>query len=203
MKLYSYVMAHDFGFAPNPFYGFCTLATCKPSIREHAAIGDYVIGTGCAKRQRTGRLVYFMRVEEITVFDQYWADPRFRCKRPNLHGSKMQAFGDNIYHTDPVTGSWLQENSFHSLRDGSANPANIEHDTKSRRVLIASDFAYWGGSGPIIPATFRNFDGIDICIKRGYKHRFPETMVVEFVAWLRSLKATGYLGAPFDWLRSS
>lgn len=34
MTLYSYVVAHDFGFAPNPFDGLCTLATCKPDIRK-------------------------------------------------------------------------------------------------------------------------------------------------------------------------
>ena len=36
VRLYSYVFDHDYGFAPNPFHGVCTLATCKPSIREHA-----------------------------------------------------------------------------------------------------------------------------------------------------------------------
>ena len=28
-KLFSYVVDHDYGFAPNPFGGFCTLAKCK------------------------------------------------------------------------------------------------------------------------------------------------------------------------------
>lgn len=54
MTLYSYVVAHDFGFAPNPFDGLCTLATCKPDIRKKAAVGDYIVGTGCAKRKRQG-----------------------------------------------------------------------------------------------------------------------------------------------------
>ena len=30
-KLYSYIVATDSGFSPNPFHGFCTLACCKPS----------------------------------------------------------------------------------------------------------------------------------------------------------------------------
>ena len=34
MKLFSYVVARDFAFAPNPFHGYCTLATCKPIIRR-------------------------------------------------------------------------------------------------------------------------------------------------------------------------
>lgn len=44
LKLYSYVVARDFGFAPNPFHGYCTLATCKPDIRATASVGDWVIG---------------------------------------------------------------------------------------------------------------------------------------------------------------
>ena len=32
--LFSYVVATDSGFAPNPFFGLCTLACCKPAIRR-------------------------------------------------------------------------------------------------------------------------------------------------------------------------
>ncbi len=45
----------------------CTLATCKPQIRARAQLGDCVMGTGCAKRGRSGRFVYMMRVAEITT----------------------------------------------------------------------------------------------------------------------------------------
>ena len=41
--LYSYVITRDYGFAPNPFGGICTLATCKPGIRNHATVGDWVV----------------------------------------------------------------------------------------------------------------------------------------------------------------
>lgn len=46
MRLYVYVVTHDTGFAPNPFHGYCTLATCKPHIRGRAEAGDWVIGLG-------------------------------------------------------------------------------------------------------------------------------------------------------------
>ena len=36
MEIFSYVITHDSGFAPNPFGGFLTLATCKPKIRKSA-----------------------------------------------------------------------------------------------------------------------------------------------------------------------
>ncbi len=46
MKIYSYVVRYDAGFAPNPFGEFSTLATCKPRIRKKIQVGDWVIGTG-------------------------------------------------------------------------------------------------------------------------------------------------------------
>ena len=202
MRLHSYVLDHDYGFAPNPFHGVCTLATCKPAIREHAVIGDYVVGTGCAKRKRRGFLVYFMRVEEITTYDAYWVEPRFQSKRPFLRGSKKQAFGDNVYHRDPKTGAWIQANSLHSQRDGRANPLNVERDTKSEKVLISNDFAYWGGSGPEIPVQFRRFNGADICAGRGHKNHFSDDHRDQFIAWLRSLNEHGYVGRPLDWPRT-
>lgn len=200
MKLYSYVVARDYGFAPNPFFGSCTLATCKPNIRRAAQPNDWVIGTGSAQRKRSGSLVYAMKVAETLTFDQYFADPRFERKKPQLRGSKKQAFGDNIYWR--ADGEWQQLNSHHSHADGSRNLANVRNDTQANRILVSSDFAYFGGEGPSIPAHFRNFGGVDICGLRGHKCEFPAQLIQEFVNWFRSLGASGYAGRPLDWSRS-
>src|SRR5690606_8959470 len=45
-RLYSYVLRHDDGEAPNPYRGTCTLTICKPDIRRTAEVGDWVVGTG-------------------------------------------------------------------------------------------------------------------------------------------------------------
>jgi len=200
MALFSYVVARDYGFAPNPFGGFCTLATCKPDIRHAAQIGDWVIGTGCAERHRTGYLVYAMRVAETLTFDQYWSDPRFQHKKPDLRASKKLAFGDNIYRHE--NGVWAQVDSHHSYPGGIPNNENIETDTKFDRVLVATEFAYWGGTGPAIPARLRDYQGHDLCAGRGFKRHFPTEMETEFVTWLGSLQAHGYLGRPLDWSRT-
>ena len=139
-KLYSYVVARDFGFAPNPFYGYCTLCTCKTVTRRVAQIGDWVVGTGSAKNQRSNSIVFAMHISEIMDFDSYWNDERFLKKRPNLRGSKKQAFGDNIYWREGRR--WGQADSHHSFEDGSPNPRNISNDTGTDRVLISSDYVY-------------------------------------------------------------
>lgn len=197
MALFSYVVARDYGFAPNPFGGFITLATCKPNVRGAAKIGDWIVGTGSAEKKRRGRIVYAMRVSETMPFDQYWADPRFRIKRPNLQSSRKHAFGDNIYHR--LDGNWTQENSHHSFADGTPNQRNIDNDTQADRVLIGERFAYWGGDGPAVPDSLRKFQGHDLCIGRGHKVHFPEGMEAAFAAWFESLAAQGVLGRPLEW----
>ena len=59
----------------------------------------------------------------------------------------MQAFGDNIYH-HLANGEWAQEKSVHSYENGGPNLVNVRTDTKTDRVLIATDFAYFGGLVP-------------------------------------------------------
>lgn len=198
MRLFSYVVARDFGFAPNPFYGVCTLATCKPLVRKQAAVGDLILGTGSRSYGLEGRVVYFMKVAETLQFDDYWRDLRFQSKKPNFHGSVKQAFGDNIYHRDD-SGRWIQANSHHSLSNGLPNPGNIRHDTKVNRVLIGFEFAYWGGSGPRIPSRFAK-SPIKICKSGpGHKSNFPDDVLGQFVEWINSLSVAGYLGAPKEY----
>ena len=198
MRLFSYVVARDYGFAPNPFFGTCTLATCKPQIRKTATVGDWIVGTGSKTKNRQDYLVYVMQVTEVMGYNQYWNCGYFVRKKPNLRGSIKQAFGDNIYFKNR-SGKWCQKNSHHSYNDGSPNLANICNDTKADRVLISTNYIYWGGSGPEIPQQFRNYNGYDICAMRGHKSIFPKELVEDFVAWLRSLNISGFQDEPLDW----
>ena len=198
MKLFSYVVARDYGFAPNPFFGICTLATCKPRIRKAAARGDWIIGTGSKASGRQGHLVFAMRVSEALTFNEYWYDERLLRKRPNLQGSLKQAFGDNIYFRDG-NGRWHQQDSHHSYANGSPNMYNIRNDTQTNRVLLGVDYAYWGGHGPRIDQAFRDYDSHDVCAGRNHKSNFPADLVREVDAWLHALGQQGYLGDPMDW----
>lgn len=201
MRLYSYVVAYDIGFAPNPFHGYCTLATCKQDIRVKAAVGDWIVGTGSKTAGLADRLVFAMRVGEILTYDEYWNDPRFQRKRPKLQGGLKQQYGDNIYHHAP-DGGWLQENSRHSRDDGSPNTGHVERDTKADAVLVSERFAYYGGSGPVIPNRFRGEIGPDLVHGRPF-HRvgFPEQMRDEVIAWITNELLDGVQGDPKDWDR--
>lgn len=203
MSLYSYVVRYDSGFAPNPFYGYCTLATCKPRIRSSAQIDDWIVGSGSGDKavNRAGHLVYAMRVTETLLWDQFGADPRFERKKPFRFGSRMQTCGDNIYYRSGRDHPWRQRDSFHSLNDGSPDPKHISIDTRVDRVLVSSDYIYLGGEGPLIPDQLRDPNGRPLSkTGRGYAKFEDPRLIAAFVSWIRSLGSNGFQGPPHEWL---
>jgi hypothetical protein len=82
VNVYSYVVDHDTGYAPNPYCGLCTLCRCKfqefaegrRNIVELAEVRDWVIGTGGASKRSAGhgKLIYAMRVDEKPTREQYY-----------------------------------------------------------------------------------------------------------------------------------
>lgn len=148
-SLYVYVISLDFGFAPNPFHGFCTLATCKPIIRKGAKVGDWILGVGGSKLKKYGvqeKCMLLMKVTEKMNTQNYWEDSRFNRKKPARNGSLKQMNGDNIYHKNSE-GEWIQEDSHHSREDGNPNYDNLNRDIKrnnSDYVLISDYFFYFG-----------------------------------------------------------
>lgn len=201
MAVYIYVVARDFGFAPNPFHGVCTLATCKPVVRRMAREGDWVIGMGGAKLGAVGRCVFAMQVTEALSFDDYWADPRFIDKRPVRNGSRTMMLGDNIYRRD--NGNWQQLDSHHSRPDGSPDIHNIKTDTGTDRVLISDHFFYFGKQAPEVPK--------EILENIGYKnirgHRvYMDDECADFLDWLNRthlLNRNRVIDDPFQFHQSA
>lgn len=83
--LYSYVIDHDLGYAPNPVGGVCTLAYCKFSqsnkrnVVELAEESDWIVGTGGKSHESAGhgKLIYAMRVTRKIPLAQYNSSPRY------------------------------------------------------------------------------------------------------------------------------
>ncbi len=143
-----YKMTHDSGFAPNPFHGVLTLATCKPKVRAGRRAGDWVAGfaskalvNNAARRglkiQRDG-LVYLMQIREVLPLHAYFEDRRFAAKQPPRESSDPVALcGDNIYYRDD-RGQYEQlENRNHPRTD-------MPHDTAGVNALVAGRFYYFG-----------------------------------------------------------
>jgi hypothetical protein len=164
MRLYSYVLKHDRGFAPNPEGKYCTLACCKPKVRKAAEVGDWIAGTGSARNKQSDRLVYAMRVTEKLTFDEYWRDRRFKGRKDNIYCPTCEA-------SRPLV---QKENEFH-------DEEQMPHDLSGQFVLVSDRFVYFGEKKSIpIP---RRLHGI---IKKGPGHRcdFDDGLVDGFVRWV-------------------
>lgn len=176
-----YVVDRDLGFAPNPFHGFCSLATCKPRIRNSAKNGDWVFGVGGGRLKATGKCVFAMKVTKKISFNEYWQDPKFNDKKPVRNGSKTMLLGDNIYFYEKEYDLWRQAHSHHSNPDGSLNVYNRSRDTQSSYVLLSNYFFYFGSAAPLIPAYLLSGIGY----KNGINHRvYDYNIAGTLVNWL-------------------
>jgi hypothetical protein len=176
VTLFSYIVTHDTGFAPNPFAAYCTLACCKPAIRRKTKEGDWIVGL--TPKAKGHRIVYYMRVEEIMSFDAYWRDLRFRNKKPKLNSGNTRACGDNIYEPQ-AGGEFRQLSSMHSKpRFGKhANRRLMRLDLGGRQVLISEkEFAYFGSEPKALPPELKC-----LIVGRNHKCHFPPEVVEQFV----------------------
>lgn len=192
-RIYSYVVRTDSGLAPNPFWGYCTLAVCTPNHQGiKARKGDWIVGWTSA--ERGPKLLYAMLLTEAGLcFDKYFKDSRFQDKKPLLSGDWMQRCGDNIYYLRD--GKWKQLDSpFHHAED-------IARDTGDKRhyVFISQDFYYFGREAVEVPGKFAAI------VKRGRGCNGPEffessgllPVCAQFVDWLRESDLDIH-GDPFD-----
>jgi len=188
--LFSYIVKHDSGFSPNPFWGYCTLSCCKPAIRRTAKPGDWIVGL--SSKSLGHKIVYFMKVQEALSFSEYFNDKRFKNKKPSYKKREIIfRCGDNIYK--PLTrGNYRQLESMHS--DGwKQNKAKKKRDLSGENVLISDNFVYFGRKVIALPPRFN-----DLKIGRGHKNNFPEDLVKDFVKYAFRYK-TGLRASPTRW----
>jgi 8-oxo-dGTP pyrophosphatase MutT (NUDIX family) len=187
-RIFSYVITHDSGFAPNPFGGFLTLATCKPGIRRSAKIGDWILGTGSTRAVGKNRLVYAARVSEIRSIEEYGAEARFDVKQPSPRPKPGGPHGDNIYFKDARRQWHQRRNRHHTAKE-------IQRDLSGKNVLICDVFYYFGRCAPELPP---NLLGL---VKSGPGCKCEESSetVRALESWLDKHRP-GVLGNPFMWL---
>jgi hypothetical protein len=183
MKLFSYVVDHDNGFAPNPFYNYCTLAHCKYTRKKSKRRGMiemiqdnyirdkeiWILGTGGKSKKSTGNgtIIYLMKLtEQPLTLEEYYEDKRFNNKIPRNNGDDINALGDNL-----------------------KNYEKNEHGIQ-RYVLISEEYYYFGSNAIKIPDLFIK-GGIEKKYS-GYKCTFNNDIDHKFINWITNKYKNNY-----------
>lgn len=198
MNLFSYIVKSDSGFAPNPFWGYCTLSCCKPAIRRVADIGDFVVGL--TPKAKGHKIVYVMRITDKLTFAEYWKHQAHRQKRPRINGNCKSQCGDNIYR--PLSGGHFQQvPSHHSNADGSENEKNKKRDLSGKYVLLSDDFVYFGSDAKPLPRKLHR-----LIVGRGHRcisSEEADQLIQAFSQFFADLRPKGRQGTPFQWVVKS
>ena len=169
MRLFSYTIRYDYGSAPNPFWGVCTLAICKPVIRRVADKNDWVVGL------RGDSVVFAMCVtytKSLAEYDKYcrqhlpkkiptWSSRDFRCR-----------LGDCIYDYSAPNPP--------SLRKSIHTEENIKTDIGGLNALLSEDFYYFGSQPVSLPSYLK-----PIVHRRGHKSDANDPYISKFITWIR------------------
>jgi hypothetical protein len=178
MRLYSYTIPYDDGAAPNPFWGVCTLAICKPAIRRTASEGDWIVATGSKNTKDQGdlsnKVIYAMKVTKkmtLQEYDDYCRNHLQKKIADWENRDPRRRLGDCIYDfsVNPP-----------NQRIGVHNEGNRKTDFGGKNVLL-SDHFYYFGENPI-----------DLCDKllpiahktQGHKSTANEPYKELFVKWI-------------------
>jgi hypothetical protein len=192
MTLYSYCLRFDDGAAPNPYWGICTLAICKPAIRRTAAEGDWVLGLG-SKNSPIGnvslQMVYVMRVTKILSMKDYdtFCRKSLPAKMPDWTNSDFRRkMGDCIYDFGSQGVPTLRR-SIHTER-------NRKTDLSGLNVLLSTNFYYFGDKPVALPERLL----VLVHPTQGHKSRANGPYAPKFVEWLErgGWKKNSLLGQP-------
>ena len=99
LTMWSYRIVHDKQFAPNPFKGVLTLATCKPLIRKSnkskpgvwlAGFAAYSVKDGVRPKKGQELLIYLAKISEVITMQDYWT--KYPLKRAQKCGEEFEEY---------------------------------------------------------------------------------------------------------------
>ncbi len=177
MKLYSYCIPIDKGDAPNPFWGVCTLAICKPAIRRSAEKGDWIVATGSTKFGFQNRVIYAMEVTDKMTFAEYddYCRKSLPEKIPDWNSKDLRRkAGDCIYN--------FEIGARPTIRKSVHTETNRDTDIGGRNVLLSDHFYYFGA----IPVDLPTFLLQIVLQGQGHKSTSNEKYAEKFVKWIET-----------------
>lgn len=147
MRLCSYVVVYDSGFAPNPFWGLCTLAACTPNHQGlRLKAGEWLIGNSSARAGH--RLIYAMRVSEVLDFDKYYRDPRFEQKERARSIGNTAVVTISTSATTMANGSRAQPSPIEARRRLSKTRATQECSSQTTSSILVKTHPTFLSSTP-------------------------------------------------------
>jgi len=144
-RLFTYKVKDDFGTAPNPFAGVCTLAICKPAIRRVAKQGDLIVGLTPG---RDGRIVYCMQVMDKKPWKEYIELCSNKAAR--LAQPEYTNLNKKIPKSDQDQGDciWRDAAAYQEARPSYSGHGGTHHFWKDvlngQNVLLSTKFWYFG-----------------------------------------------------------
>lgn len=199
MRFFSYKLTHDTGFAPNPFFGYLTLANCKPGIRKTKKVGDYI--AGFTSKELNGdevgkeRLIYIMKIEEMIPHFTYFTDEKFKNKVPRNEQSFAYRAGDNIYK--PKIDNYESWSDFETIENFNHHDGQKNEDLSGEKVLVSKEFWYFGKNAILIPQELRPRVPIS---QHPYGWKTELEVSEKLLDWLKKeFPKYGIYGKPHQW----
>lgn len=177
MSLFAYVRpVDDNNHAPHVRRGLLSLANCVWSIREHAQVGDWLVGLTSINRFKDGsrRISYVARVDEKITRHQYWN--RF------AHYGFGRGRLDNYYEPETC-------HPFFQMRPNPIRPywsESSDKDMKSQWILLSRTFRDFSLSPVKIPVLVKDltlnpfWNRIDLSLqppRQRHYRKFPYRVV--------------------------
>lgn len=141
-RIFAYKMTTDNGGAPCVQGGLLSLAICKPMIRRKAMEGDWIIGLG--GRNLGEGIIYAARVTG-SAGTEYYQDRLF-ARRP-----------DCIYHLRDGALTRKKTAVYHAAPLNMATDIGVAPVYRNARVLLSSDFWYFGKLKETLPEDLKAF----------------------------------------------
>ena len=118
-------------------------------------------------------------------------------------GLGKKGLGNRVVYAMRVTETlehdvYLRDPRFEDRRGDYDDPNSEEEIRQASRVLISTDFVYWGGEGRPLPERLRGL----ILDRHGYKSRANTPLIPEFLKWFKRQKR-GCLGTPTAMLHAN
>ena len=180
LKMWSYRIVHDKQFAPNPFKGVLTLATCKPLIRKSnkskpgvwlAGFAAYSVKDGVRPKKGQELLIYLAKISEVITMQDYWT--KYPQKRAQKCGEEFEEYyGDNIY-----------DENLHLINDNHHKDWDFRRDMSGKNVLICDEFYYFAPDSRLVVP--KEFDDL-VYKRRGQILVQNNNLVPQFIDYVKS-----------------